>query len=280
MSNGNTRMENEIVLLKSITGLIDDMVNHSMILIEKFDDGKLVKPHTRESQRIFNIMLVDFLSKPDSIFTQNYSSYLDALCSISNNPLFNTDSSVNDLRSATKSFFEWLSEDTKGREGSVEPLVEVWFPNIDYSGYLKISRQDFIIICGNLSKHSLLRQTIQAKKLYRILKESGLQNVTREDSLLALEDFYGRFYDDILNYHLGTICEFLNEIQWGIYTYLSPEFCRSYTKFGNSIQYKYRYPADVESRFARACYWELMNWIRRGPIMARFQISKWCKKRY
>ena len=90
--------------------------------------------------------------------------------------------------------------------------------------------------------------------------------MTREDSLLALEDFYGRFYDDILNYHLGTICEFLNAIQWGIYTYMSPEFCRSYTKFGNSIQYKYRYPVDVESRFARACYWELMNWIPKGAL--------------
>lgn len=48
-----------------------------------------------------------------------------------------------------------------------------------------------------------------------------------DEAALALEDFYRWFHDDILNYHASTIAEFLNNIRWGIYEYLQPEFQRS-----------------------------------------------------
>ena len=89
MSNGNTRMENEIVLLKSITGLIDDMVNHSMILIEKFDDGKLVKPHHGKVKEfltlcwwIFCLNLIQYSHKTIHHISTLYVAYPTIPCSI------------------------------------------------------------------------------------------------------------------------------------------------------------------------------------------------------
>jgi hypothetical protein len=62
--------------------------------------------------------------------------------------------------------------------------------------------------------------------LREILSRSNV-SVDLDEAMLALEDFYRWFHDDILNYHASAIAEFLNNIRWGIYEYLQPEFHRS-----------------------------------------------------
>jgi hypothetical protein len=105
--------------------------------------------------------------------------------------------------------------------------------------------------------------------------------VTIEESLLALTDFYERFHTDILNYHSSTIAEFLNNIRWGIYEYMQPEFHRSIVwESGDPPKYRYIYPDAVTSRLAKECYWELMNEVRSAPYMRKFTVTKSLKLRY
>ncbi len=67
--------------------------------------------------------------------------------------------------------------------------------------------------------------------------------------MLALGDFYERFHTDILNYHSSTIAEFLNNIRWGIYEYLQPEFRRSIVwEESNPRKYRYTVVSRISSR--------------------------------
>jgi hypothetical protein len=105
--------------------------------------------------------------------------------------------------------------------------------------------------------------------------------ITLDDALLALADFYERFHTDILAYHASTIAEFLNNIRWGIYEYLQPEFKRSIVwKSREPPNYGYTYPKDVTAEFAKRCYWDLMNEVRSPPYVRRFQVTRWLKLRY
>jgi hypothetical protein len=43
---------------------------------------------------------------------------------------------------------------------------------------------------------------------------------------------------------------------------------------------KYCYPDEVQSDLAKSLYWDLMNWIRRKPIVEKFTVTKYLKMRY
>lgn len=136
-------------------------------------------------------------------------------------------------------------------------------------------------MCGNLSKHNFTRAGRVAEKLKDILVNRGI-SITIEDALLALPGFYERFHKDILNYHGSTIAEFLNNIRWGIYEYLQPEFKRSIEYYGddNPQKYHFLYPDGMNSEFAKKCYWDLMNEMRSKPFMRRFVVSQSLKGSY
>ena len=135
-------------------------------------------------------------------------------------------------------------------------------------------------MCGDLSKHNILRAIGVVNQFQNILDNSGYL-ISLEDSMVALADFYERFHTDILNYHSSTIAEFLNNIRWGIYEYLQPEYYRSIVwKGGSPPMYEYTYPSGVQNEFAKHCYWSLMNEVRSEPYVRRFQVTKWLKLRY
>ena len=124
--------------------------------------------------------------------------------------------------------------------------------------------------------------TIVSKKLVEILKRSKI-DISLHDSLLILEDFYERFHDDILIYHASNIVEMLNNIRWGLQKYLLPEFNKSYRKDisdPRGLRYSYNYPKNIKEKFAKSCYWNLMNSIRREPNFKKFKSTKWLKLRY
>ncbi len=263
--------EREVILLRVITDLIDSMVNRSIFNLAGESPTANILFHTTTHQQLFNILLVDLLSKPDTRFMTEEVSYLDAIAGICNQPNFDVSSSVTNLRSAVSSLTDWLA---------FEPTVTVWFPSADAEVSLTLSRSTFITLCGNISKHSTLRQSHSAEKLRTLLKRSGL-SLTLDKALLALEDFYERFHVDIFNYHASRIAELLNEIQWSVYEYLLPEYLRSYVSEGGSPErYHFCYPDAVQSDLAKSLYWDLMNWIRRKPIMGRFIVTKHLKIRY
>ena len=75
--------------------------------------------------------------------------------------------------------------------------------------------------------------------------------------------------------------ELLNEIQWGVYKYLLPEYERSYVFDGGPMgKYHFRYPDEVRLKLPKALYWDLMNWMRRRPIFESFTVTKYLKMRY
>jgi len=262
------KMEKEIVFLRAIKGLIDEMVNWEVMELVGEDPHSEVVFHSAIHRKFFNILLVDFLSRPDEKFTES-QSYLSVLKEICESPSFSSDNSINTLVQATEEFSSWLAE---------EVIIGVWLSDINLKIDLSIKRLEFIKICGNISKHNFTRLSRVVGELKRILKRNG-RILQDEDVLLIIDDFYQRFHDDIFSYHSSTIAEFLNNIRWGIYEYLQPELRRSLV-IDDGMRYHYKYPDGLSNSFAKACYRELMDDIRSKPFMKKFQVTKYLKKRY
>lgn len=265
------KTEEEVVLLKVVKETIDSMVNFEVLDVTGVDPNSNIFFHSATHQKFFNIVLVDFLSVTDRKGPIKPTSYLSGLRAITTNPYFDVGGSVTELRRATNEFTEWLNQVVS---------VDVWLPAIDTQTVLNLKRVEFIKICGDLSKHNVLRSAGVAEDVKTLLSAAGI-TVELEDALLVLSDFYARFHTDILNYHSGTIAEFLNNIRWGLYHYLQPEFERSIVwDRDNPPFYHYDVPVTIVNRFAKECYWELMNEVRSAPYVRKFQVTKWLKLRY
>jgi len=265
-----SQIEEEVILLKAVWELIDSMVNFEMLTIEGRDPDSNITFRTMTHQKFFNIVLVDFLSCTDKQFKQ--TPYLRALKEISLKPQFDFDDSIASLRKLAHEFSDWLNEEIE--------VSNVWMPSINTETTLRLLRLDFVKMCGNISKHNFLRLISVAEELKEILFKSGV-SVELEEALLALDDFYQWFHTDILSYHASTIAEFLNNIRWGIFEYLQPEFQRSIVwESHDPRKYRYTYPNGVTSRLAKEYYWELMNDMQSSPYVRRFHVTKYLKLRH
>jgi hypothetical protein len=266
-----TGIEEEVILLKAVKELIDSMVNFEVLDVQGSDPDCTILFRTMTHQRFFNIVLVDFLSCTDKKAPVNRTSYLRALKAICDAPSFDVDHSVMPVADSTRAFTEWLEQEVE---------VDTWLSSVNARTMLQIKRVTFLKMCGDISKHNFLRSGRIANRLQDTLARASVV-ISLDDALLALADFYERFHRDILNYHASTIAEFLNDIRWGIYEYLQPELRRSIVwEGGKRPTYRFTYPAAVTSRFARECYWELMNEVRSAPYVRRFQVTRWLKLRY
>ena len=264
-------IEQEVIILKAVIELINSMVNFELMSLLGNDPDSNILFKSPTHQKFFNIILVDFLSSPIQTGSNiEQPTYLENLTEIINTPHFDENNSVHNLKVATQEFTTWVR---------TEVDVPIWLPSIDKYTRLKIQRLDFLKMTGNISKHHFLKLTVTAKKLKNILPKSGI-TIDIYEALLALAEFYERF-QDILGYHSSTIAEFLNNIRWGIYDYLQPEFNKSIVREGGDPpKYHYTYPKGIQSEFAKTCYWELMNEVSREPYMKKFKVTKWLKLRY
>ena len=272
-----TPLEKEVITLKAVLDMINDMVNWAIMSFSFNDPNSSVTLNTRTHKAFFNILLVDFLSPPDEFFNRG-NNYIGRLGEICKEPLMGELTAKQDnrfLKDAVDVFATWLSQTV---------VVERrWFPSINLEVDLRIRRQAFITMCGNISKHNFTQQTRQATKLLNILKASG-QSFSREQCLIALEDFQAQFSDDIFIYHASTIAEFLNNIRWGIFFYASAERARCvtdrYDEKTNMNRYEYNYPTAVASDLGKNYYRGLMNDVGRQPYIQLFEVSKYLKTRY
>lgn len=262
----------EVIVLKAVNELIDSMVNYEVLNLLGNDPHSEIRFKTMTHQKYFNIILLDFLSPFDKKVLGEQQSYLGTIRAICKSPNFNKNNSIRNLNISSKQFDNWLEQKVQ---------VEIWLPSIDIETTLSIKRIEFIKICGNISKHNFSRLSRVANELIEIFK-SNRKNINFEDALLILDDFYQRFHFDILNYHGSTISEFLNNIRWGIYEYLQPEFQQSIVYEGNEHprRYHYTYPAGINNNFAKTCYWDLMNEIRSKPYFRKFHVGRYLKMRY
>lgn len=176
------------------------------------------------------------------------------------------------ISSPLNALLEWLEP---------ECLVEkVWLPSINLESTIKVKRVAFIKICGNIAKHSFGRLSASVDEICEILRTNGAL-IDRDAGYLVLPDFYEWFHRNVFSYHSSALAEFLNNLRWGPYDYLKPEYLRSFKKdVPAAMKYRFTYPPNCTSPIARSLYWDLMNSVRSRPYMPRFEVDRYSKMRY
>lgn len=267
------KIETEVIFLKAIKELIDDMVNYEVIRLLGDDPHSEIRFNSTTHKKYFNIILLDFLSCSDKKVLGTKLSYLDALQTICKSPSFNKNNSIRSLTISTREFTKWLEQKVK--------VEKIWLPSIDLEIDLSIKRIEFIKICGNISKHNFSRLSGVVYELIKIFKRNKY-TLKDEKALLILGEFYEWFHDDIFCYHSSAIAEFLNNLRWGIYEYLHYEYQQSiiYEGTDQPQRYHYTYPKKINNNFAKNCYWDLMNEVSSKPYMNKFQVTRYLKMRY
>ena len=274
---GHSPVDNEVILLCSVYDHIDNMVNFSLLDIYGNDPHSGVRFKDFNYEKLFFILLVDFLSKTDRRGPIRSTTFLNGLSEICNQPQYSVNKSVSELQTTVQNFRSWFNNKFD---------TEIWMPRPREAINISISRIDAIKMSGNITKHNYLRAIRVAEQLKTIIdKAISPKSISLEETLTALPDFYERFPNDILIYHTSTLCEFLNNIRWAIHIYLKPEFDRSIRYFpklypGDIKKYDYQVPKAITSQYAQSCYWNLMNYVRRGPYMKKFVVTSHLKLRY
>ena len=275
-------MEQEIIVLKAVWDMIDEMVNYEIFERPHRTKDTTLIFKSRTHQKFFNIQLVDFLSRPKNkkgIFDLPFApkessdtdkSYLYLLKTVCDKPNFSKE--VDAISGPLAKFKDWLETECH--------VENVRFPSIETETDIKVMRVSFVKICGNISKHNFTRLDQDASKIEEILSANNVQ-IGNTDRYLLLSEFYEYFHDNVFNYHGSAIAEFLNNLRWGIIEYLQPEFHRSFVREGqDSLVYHFTYPDRCTNSFAKAIYWDLMNSVRRQPYMPRFEVWRFLKMRY
>jgi hypothetical protein len=265
------KWEQEAIFLHAALESIGSILNKEVLSVEGSGTDRNVWFPSSVHRHYFFIGLVDFLSPTDAKAPVPKKRYLEALADIGNAPGFEHSRSVTRLKRAAERFRAWLQE---------EVIIEIWLASIEHQVSLNIPRLWLVKTCGNLSKHNYLRSITVAGELKDFMDAAGL-HVELHEAVLAQEDVYERFHHDIGIYHSSTLAEFLNELCWGIHTYVRPQYLRSISsETQEPACFGYVYPDEITDPFAKVCYWNLMNAIRSGPIFQPFKVTKYLKGRY
>ena len=269
--------EREILLLRATMESINSMVNHSVFKFYYKDPDSSVLFLTNIHQQYFSILLTDFLSL--ETFAPRKADLFEQLQEVCKNPCYNMKTTA--LALSANSFTDWLKQDVEfEHDGETRKL---WFPSIKKEIALKITRMEFIRICGNVSKHNPLGLNRQAAAIRKIF-DSNRIDISLTDALLIMDEFYEQFHNDLFIYHSSTIAEFLNNLRWAIYEYLQPLFSKSIEHYWNDglkmEAYRYHYPENVNNEYIRAVFWNLMDDVRSKPFIPRFKVTRYLKMRY
>lgn len=266
-----TGIEREVVILDATYQLIDSVVNHEVLLLGTEDPTTILFKSLTHG-KYFNIVLVDLLSQTDRNGLVQPVSYLRALHDIAENPAFDVDNSVASLRESCQQFRAWL-------EGECT-IERVWLPSVQTEADLTLTRLELVKIAGNICRHNVLRAVGISSDVRKLLLKNGVA-ITPDQALLALSDLYDWLHTDVFHYHSSTIAECLNNLRWGIYSYLQPQFHASIVwDEANLPMYTYEMPKGIEGEYARSCYWDLMNGVRQPPSMRQFTVDPMLKRRY
>lgn len=274
-----TETEQEIIVLRAVWDMIDGMVNYEIFEKRHGTTNALLRFNSISTKRLFNIHLVDFLSRPkpgtfdlpepegQQITDFSFLFYLRRIC---DNPKLNSKSDI--ILKPVEQLINWLEE---------ECLVEnVWFPSISIETDIRVKRITFLKICGDIAKHNFARLDRIVVRVIEVL-EANKVKIDAGQGFLLLPEFYEWFHENVLGHHASTIAEYLNNIRWGIFDYLGPEFARSYEKADPApIGYRFKYPVDCKDSLAKAMYWDLMNQVRSRPYFPRFSADEMLKRRY
>ena len=274
MSMQLNEIEKEIVVLNAVWGLINSLVNSEMLTIGNTDPTNVRFKSTTHAQ-MFNVLLVDLLSKIDRKGFGTDQTYLGAIGEIVEYPRLGEHESVQLLWQSVTAFREWLEKPFT--------IEQMWLPSI-WSGYdIDLKRIDMIKISGNICRHNVLRSAGTAMSVRTLLCCNEIK-IDLGQSLLLLSEINEWLHDKVFIYHSSTIAEFLNNIRWGIHGYLYPE-CLNSVKIigkisGDLPRYRYVVPPDIHNEYARHCYRGMMDQVRHRPYMRKFRVHDFLKRRY
>jgi hypothetical protein len=259
----NNEVEFEVAILKGSINLLDEILNTQLFDILGSEECNILFK-TSFCQKYFYLNLIDFISKVDDSFNLNneFCSLLTGLIKISKSPKLGTENDIDLLKKHLITYEKWLGH---------EPIVELWCSNIDRNVKLKLSRNDMLKICGNISKHGIVRLGRTALVIKHIFQNNNIP-ISFDEAILCLENFYERFHDDILNYHASYIVEMLLNILWAINEYLKQIYILQV--------YEYQIPKEIKSEVIKMMYWELMNDVRDNRKYTRINVTKYLKMRY
>ena len=280
-TNRFSSLDREIIVLAAAWDLIGSMVHYAHFMKEHRLERAVLMFQTREAQKLFLIILADFLSLPrDGAFGLGRPggdgslgrTYLGHLSNVAAAPAFKGDVTL--LASSVKSFAEWL-------DGFAE-VQDVWLPSIERNGTLRVRRSDYLKLCGTISKHGFTRLGDVVEKLRTIFAANGTE-IDEGQSYLVMPEFQEWFQDNIFVASSTRIAWHLNEIRWGIYHYLDTEFRRAYTPtdvVSGAQMYRYEVPPEITKRLIRSIYWDLMNGMRAPPYFPRFTVDPYMRDIY
>jgi hypothetical protein len=270
-----TDLDREIIVLSAVWDLIDSMVHYGhFVRGHRFEETMLMF-NTSECSRLFIIMLADFLSKPsEGTFTLKFKegkgslaeTYLGNLLDISAAPHFQGEVTL--LKASAHAFADWL-------DGSVT-VENVWLPSIEREGAITVQRKTYLKICGTLTKHGFTRLGNTVKAIQRVLADNGT-TIDEGQSYLVIPDFQDWFRDHVFIASSSIVAWHLNEIRWGLFQYLRPEFERAYTPYlvGDFETYRFDVPVAITNPLIRSMYWDLMNRVRSEPYFPRFTVQRY-----
>lgn len=268
-------LDREIIVLSAVWDLIGSMVHYGHFVKKHRLEEAMLMFNTSECSRLFIIMLADFLSKPsEGTFTLKFregegilaETYLGNLLDIAAAPHFIGDVTL--LQTSVQAFADWL-------DGSIT-VDKVWLPSIDREGAIKVQRKTYLKICGTLTKHGFTRLGNTVKVIQRVLADNGT-TIDEGQSYLVIPDFQEWFRDHVFIASASIIAWHLNEIRWGLFQYLRPEFERAYIPdlIGDFPSYKFDVPAAITNPLIRSMYWDLLNNVRSDPYFPRFTVQKY-----
>lgn len=265
--------EKEAIGLCICLEAVDSIANHSLLIAPKRTTRHkdvVVTFHDSVHRDLFLIRFLDFAKgKGDKSLTGVDGSCLEVLKAASETKCFDVNGSITDLQDAVNALTAWLSH---------KKLITLWLPSLNINAKITVSRLEFLTITGNHCKHNLAHLTRVAEKVTKILNDHGY-SISKEQIPLALDDFREHLAENYFAYYGTWMAELINNIRWGLQTYLLPIFHYSYQIGPHGFpHYQYEYPDNIQGEIARLWFWRLMNHVRSGPYLGRFEGSNSVKQ--
>jgi hypothetical protein len=273
MNSTPTSIEREAIGLSICCEALSDLVNHSMLVFIPVtsEPGEMeVRFQTGVHRSLFLIRLLDFLSeKGSAALLGQKASCLDVLEQAASLRQLSPGHAGDDLAKAVSAMKDWL-------EATITPTF--WLPMIDLDVRLTVTHHQLLRISGNQAKHNPSRLSAVSQEVQVLLAEHGHQ-VPIDMIPFVLGDLREHLSENHFIYYATWITELLNDIRWGIQTYLSLVYTRTYCS-DPDIPFRYRFepPAGIASgSTAHMWFHDLMNQVRAEPIIPRFRTSRFLR---
>ena len=265
--------EREAIGLCIALEALGDIANHSLLKlidVSSFPGEAEVHFPSRVHQQLFLARLLDFAKETgDASLTGVKGSCVSVLQAACESRCFDQSNSVASLKDSTAALVGWLETKT--------PL-KLWLPSLDLEAKLNVPRIEFLYISGNQAKHNLSRLTGLSKRIRSLLKDHGYE-VVLDQVPLALDDFQEHLQEDYFSHYGTWLAELLNNVRWSLQEYLLPTFNASLKRGpDDELRYTYDYPATITNQVPRAWFWRLMNNVRSGPFLKRFEGAHYMKR--